>query len=269
MVQFDKIFTTDEVSVLLITSKYESAYKEKDFNPLPAISFPMKSCFEYKAGKFKTLLNNNLVLFEKPNIKYEVSKFKEFKSDVTVTFQFQKSDSQLFEELTKYRQDVRLQKRTPRTEVLLNSFLSDYLEHDKVGKEQLVINIIEEVLSNSSLASKEGSNLYSIKKIEIAKEYIHSFYYENITIADIAAVSNLSQYHFSRLFKLITGLSPYDYLISVRIERAKQLLRNNLPITQIAFSVGFNSLENFSHSFRKTTDISPTDFRNSKISKTF
>jgi len=269
MVQFDKIFATEEVSVLLITSKYESAYKTEDFNPLPAISFPIKSCFEYTVGKFKTLLNNNLVLFEKPSIEYKLSKFKEFKSDVTVTFQFQKSDSQLFRELTKYPQNVRLQRRTPRTEILLNSFLSNYSQHDKVGKEQLIMNIIEDVLSDSSLTLQEGSKLYAIKKIENAKEYIHSFYSENITLTDIAAASDMSQYHFSRQFKLITGLSPYDYLISVRIERAKQLLRNNLPITQIAFSVGFNSLENFSYSFRKTTDISPTDFKNSKISKTF
>lgn len=75
--------------------------------------------------------------------------------------------------------------------------------------------------------------------------------------------AHLSSSQFSRSFKKHTGTSPYDYLLSVRLARAKELLKNtNLPISDIAYQTGFASDSNFIYFFRKNEGISPLKFRN-------
>ncbi len=70
----------------------------------------------------------------------------------------------------------------------------------------------------------------------------------------------MSVFHFSRIFKKVTKYSPYDYLIGVRVESAKKLISGGESITQTAFGVGFNSLENFSYRFKEITGASPSHF---------
>lgn len=85
----------------------------------------------------------------------------------------------------------------------------------------------------------------------------------DISISEIAKQSGLSQRNFSRLFVQETGLTPKDYLILRRIEKAKSLLiESRLTITDISLEVGYNSLSKFIETFRKIEGILPSDFRN-------
>ena len=73
---------------------------------------------------------------------------------------------------------------------------------------------------------------------------------------------DLSQFHFSRLFKQSLGLSPYQYLIEQRIERAKQLLKEtNQSILDIALNCGYNSHSHLSKQFRQVTGMTPKAYR--------
>ena len=103
--------------------------------------------------------------------------------------------------------------------------------------------------------------------IDRAKEYIHAYCSEQISIEDIANSCYVSPFHFSRIFKKKTGTSPYDYLLQVRIGKARQLLARGYPVADCAFLCGFNSLENFSYCFKKMTGYSPSGYKKSKISK--
>lgn len=98
--------------------------------------------------------------------------------------------------------------------------------------------------------------------IEAAKNYIISHIKDDIKVSTLANISRMSTSHFSRVFKSQTGFSPYDYVLMVRLNRAKVLLQNtDMTISQIAEEVGFNSEANFVYFFTNNERISPGKFR--------
>lgn len=83
-----------------------------------------------------------------------------------------------------------------------------------------------------------------------------------LSVQEVAQSVNLSPSHFSRLFKGHTGYSPYEYIVLRRLDEAKYLLTDtSLSVKEIAYRVGYNSEENFIHSFQKKVGVSPSVFR--------
>ena len=84
-------------------------------------------------------------------------------------------------------------------------------------------------------------------------------------VRQLAKVSGVSEAHFSRSFKLAFGSPPHRYLLTLRLERARALLRDtDLPITEIAFACGWQSLGTFGRTFRDALGESPSAFRASE-----
>jgi AraC family transcriptional regulator len=84
----------------------------------------------------------------------------------------------------------------------------------------------------------------------------------DVDLNTIAAHASLSPYYFTRQFTAMVGMPPYRYLISLRIARAAQLLRDSdLTVTQILHRVGFHSPSHFTTTFRRHMGTSPTDYR--------
>lgn len=119
------------------------------------------------------------------------------------------------------------------------------------------------------LISKVNEFNYESKKInsiEKSKDFILSNYDKNISVSEIADPALMSASFFSKVFKETTGFSPYDYLLSVRLDKAKELLqKTDDSVQNIAFKTGFNSTSNFIYFFKKETGISPLKFRNIKF----
>ncbi|MCC6168320.1 MAG: helix-turn-helix transcriptional regulator [Caldilineaceae bacterium] len=83
-----------------------------------------------------------------------------------------------------------------------------------------------------------------------------------ITVEDLSREVALSPYYLIRAFRHVYQQTPHQYLVGVRIARAKELLRNSdLSITEICMAVGFESLGSFSTLFRKAAGISPSAYR--------
>lgn len=96
-------------------------------------------------------------------------------------------------------------------------------------------------------------------------DYIHEHLDQDLTLATLAAIARMSPSYFSRLFKQSTGLSPHQYVIRCRIDRAKQLLRQGkLRIAEIAYRLGFTHQSHFSHHFKRLVGSSPKAFLNSR-----
>jgi len=94
--------------------------------------------------------------------------------------------------------------------------------------------------------------------------YIHNNLQKDITLEELAKEANLSKYHFCRQFKKHIGISPMKFIMSRKITRAKELLRReDTTISMIAAELGFNDISSFSEKFKKLTDITPTQFRQS------
>jgi AraC family transcriptional regulator len=92
--------------------------------------------------------------------------------------------------------------------------------------------------------------------------YIQEHLAEQIRIADLAALVELSSYHFCRAFKQSFGAPPHRYHIDRRIELAKTLLANSaLSITEMAIALGFGETSSFSTAFRQAAGAAPTEYR--------
>jgi len=102
---------------------------------------------------------------------------------------------------------------------------------------------------------------YKLRRI---KEFITENLEEDLSLAEISAVADLSQFHFARAFRKSTGLTPQQFLMQQRIERAKELLaKNDLPIVEISLRTGFKNQSHFTSLFRKFTRLTPKVWRES------
>ena len=100
------------------------------------------------------------------------------------------------------------------------------------------------------------------RQLQQILDYIDTYLDQDIKLANLALLLDMSQFHFSRLFKQSIGMSPYQYLIQQRVERAKQLLKQtDYFIADIALECGFNSHSHLSKQFRQLTGMTPKAYR--------
>jgi AraC-like DNA-binding protein len=82
------------------------------------------------------------------------------------------------------------------------------------------------------------------------------------TLAELARQAGLSRYHFLRTFKSVTGVTPHQWLIRARLQRAAHQLKGAAAsVTQIALDAGFHDLSNFIRTFRREFGLSPSRYR--------
>ncbi|BAZ24180.1 AraC family transcriptional regulator [Kalymmatonema gypsitolerans NIES-4073] len=99
-------------------------------------------------------------------------------------------------------------------------------------------------------------------KLNQVKDFIEERLAEDLSIADMAAVVHMSQFHFARAFKTATGQSPHRYLTQRRMEQAKVLLSvTRLSVAEVAYRVGFYNTSHFTAQFRKATGTTPKAYR--------
>lgn len=115
---------------------------------------------------------------------------------------------------------------------------------------------------NLALVKPQLGSLLDTFKLNQVKDFIEEHLAEDLTIADMAAVVHISQFHFARAFKTATGESPHRYLTQRRIERAKILLSvTRLAVSEVANRVGFSNQSHFTAQFRKFTGVTPKQYR--------
>lgn len=103
------------------------------------------------------------------------------------------------------------------------------------------------------------------KALEPALKYIEENYGEQILLEDVASVSNLSPYYFSKLFKKEMGMNFTTYVTKHKIEKAKWMLKNtDIPIVNIASELGYYECGYFTKVFKKIEGITPTEYRSKK-----
>jgi AraC family transcriptional regulator len=105
---------------------------------------------------------------------------------------------------------------------------------------------------------KEYINGLSKYKLRQLIDYVDNHISDNLSLAELANVVGISQYYFSRLFKQSMGLTPHQYIIQCRVERAKQLLRRgDESIADIAHAVGFSDQSHLTYHFKRLLGITP------------
>jgi AraC-like DNA-binding protein len=100
------------------------------------------------------------------------------------------------------------------------------------------------------------------QRVVAAKLYIDENYREPIDLDTISQQAFLSRFHFHRIFRRIYHRTPHQYLTWKRINKAKDLLSENKPVTEVCNEVGFESIGSFSVLFKKEIGFAPTYYRN-------
>ncbi|MCI0510659.1 AraC family transcriptional regulator [Chromohalobacter marismortui] len=103
--------------------------------------------------------------------------------------------------------------------------------------------------------------------LDIIDRYIDTHIAERVTVKDLASLACLSEAHFGERFRRHTGLTPYQYLLRRRLDRASTLLRTaGVPLTEIAARTGFANQSALSHAFRRHHGQSPSQWRRAATS---
>jgi AraC family transcriptional regulator len=100
------------------------------------------------------------------------------------------------------------------------------------------------------------------RRLRRAIEFMHDNCGRELSLHEIADAAYLSEFHFARLFKKITGATPHTYLAALRLEKARRLLaETDLPVGEVGARVGYTSQSHFSKVFREATELTPRAFR--------
>jgi len=127
---------------------------------------------------------------------------------------------------------------------------------------ELVVHLLRHYSTASKLANSASSALPRYK-LQRVTDYINDNLREELTLGKMSSLLSMSPYHFAHAFRQTTGLAPHRFVITRRIELAKQLLREtDLSITEIAHQVGYSNQSNFSVIFHRFTGQAPRRFRN-------
>jgi AraC family transcriptional regulator len=141
------------------------------------------------------------------------------------------------------------------------------------GPQRLYLESLANVLSAHLIrnySAKSGLEYTSVKTIGLSKsilaavtDYVGDNLARDLTLSELAGVACMSPYHFSRLFKRSTGLSPYQYVIHQRVQRARELLnRTELSVTEVSMAVGFAHQSHLAQHTRRLLGVPPASLRN-------
>jgi AraC family transcriptional regulator len=138
----------------------------------------------------------------------------------------------------------------------------------KLYADSLIQTLTLHLLKNYSNAGNVQENInggLSGFRLRRVQEFISANLEEELSLAELAEVADLSQFHFARAFRKSTGQTPQHYLMERRIERAKELLaKDDLPIVEVSLRTGFKNQSHFTTLFRKFTKFTPKIWRELK-----
>jgi AraC family transcriptional regulator len=115
----------------------------------------------------------------------------------------------------------------------------------------------------TAIAAKAGTRL-APRQIRAVQAYVEGHLDQSIALAQMAAAARLSAFHFLRAFRRSVGVTPGQYVLDCRMERARSLLKSSpLTVAEVANRVGFEHASHFTRAFRRSVGVTPSLFRNS------
>jgi AraC-like DNA-binding protein len=146
---------------------------------------------------------------------------------------------------------------------LLANACVDPFDNDRVFGESLITAMLSAVVHASAKGSSDKfAGGLAPWQLRAAKEHLEVNFAREISLAELAKITRLSESRFARAFKASTGIPPYTWLLQRRIHRAQELLKDtDLAISNIAIQIGFADQSHFTKAFRRITGTTPRDWR--------
>jgi AraC-like DNA-binding protein len=147
--------------------------------------------------------------------------------------------------------------------------LTDEVVKREVGYSQVIQGLVTKLLldtaravTNVHVPSVQTLRSSGDAAVNLIVRYLHDNYDRPVSVQDVAAQVHLSERHARRLFLETTGKTMKQYLLTLRLDVAKQrLLGENVSVSEIAYGVGFNDVRHFSTTFRSSVGVTPSEFR--------
>lgn len=154
--------------------------------------------------------------------------------------------------------------------LLLNmeqEFFNKSSEYALMVKAQL-LTILVTLIRHFDYVKTKDDTLYVVKNnfemIERSMDYINEHFTDSLTLDELAKIANMSSTYYSAIFKKLNGISPWDYITAKRVELAMKHLRSEAcTMLDLALKCGFNNTANFNRAFKKFTNETPTEYKNS------
>ena len=156
--------------------------------------------------------------------------------------------------------------RDPRIQYLMYALLEDLRDGCSAASACALslVTAISSHIARHYTAQREISSGPVMPKARLNRvlTYIDEKADENLRLADLAKAAGMSVFHFAKLFKQTTGLSPHRYALTRRMEKAKQLLRQeDVKVLEVSVRTGFVDQRHFTKVFRRFTGVTPTEYR--------
>ena len=133
-------------------------------------------------------------------------------------------------------------------------------EEKAFQKEEIFFFLIEQLIEEYTKPVPSISLNKTSAEIELVCDFLEKNYTENITLGDLSALAGLSKYYLLRSFTKQKGISPYNYLETIRIDKAKKLLEKGVKPIDVALQTGFTDQSHFSNFFKKFIGLTPNQY---------
>jgi len=131
-----------------------------------------------------------------------------------------------------------------------------------MDRETFLLAVVEHLtrthVEQRSHSLQVGKEDFVVRQV---REYLDAHYAEDVSLAQLGALTSRSSFHLARTFSKAFGLPPHAYLESVRVQHARELLKSGMSVVDTALSVGYNDQSHFTHRFRRHTGITPGQYR--------
>ncbi len=129
-----------------------------------------------------------------------------------------------------------------------------------VQKEERFYFFLEQLLSSYAQTNPQPPPEQR-REVRTVCDYLKQHYAEPVSLNALSAVTGLSKYHLLRAFTRETGITPYSFLETIRIDHAKALLRLDIPPAEVAQETGFSDQSHFSNTFKRFIGLTPGQYR--------
>ncbi|WP_246125379.1 AraC family transcriptional regulator [Exilibacterium tricleocarpae] len=133
---------------------------------------------------------------------------------------------------------------------------------DALDTQTRLVDLLGRLLHNQNHRRGRPEPPASHPAIMRARDYLHDNTHRSVTLEELAGIAQLSPYHLIRRFKREIGLPPHAYQVNVRVNRAKQLLREKMSIAEVAAATGFSDQAHLQRNFKSHTAMTPAQYRN-------
>jgi AraC-like DNA-binding protein/quercetin dioxygenase-like cupin family protein len=166
--------------------------------------------------------------------------------------------------------DVRFSQLFVRNKLLTKTLLSLHRSLEQSGirleLESKMLSAFREVVQHHTKVRLKNRNPKAEHhKVRRAKEFLIENHRRVITLKELAGVAEFSPHHLLRAFRSNVGLTPHDFLIQIRVERAKRLLRGGNTISDIAVDTGFVDQAHFTRRFKAIVGVTPGQYLPSRM----